>query len=187
MKKATLFFVQGGGEGAYIADKHLVSFLRNGLGTRYKIIYPKMPKESDPDYDIFETKIKQEVEKLEGDFMLAGHSLGACFLLKYLSENKMDKNIVGLFLASTPYWGEGGWQFEGFSVNYKLVAKVTEGVPLFFYHSTTDETVPFSHLSLYKKIFPQAGFREIIRPGHQMENDLSEMVNDIISLSDSPE
>jgi len=179
MKKATIFFIQGGGKGAYNADKRLVSYLLNALGENYEIVYPKMPDEDDPDYEAYKVKIEQALKKIDSDLILVGHSVGGCILLKYITENKIDKNILGIFLASTPFWGEGGWQFEGFSLDNKLASKITANIPMFFYHSTNDETVPFSHLSLYKEKFPHAKFRKIVERGHQLGNDLSEMVKDI--------
>ncbi len=180
--KTTILFIQGGGKGAYDADGKLVSYLRDTLGEEYEIIYPKMPGEDDPDYEAYKTKIEQELEKTDSDVILAGHSLGACFILKYLAENKTDKNIQGIFLAATPFWGEGGWQYEGFSIDNELAAKITADIPLFFYHSTDDETVPFSHLSLYEKVFPHTRFRSFAEGGHQLGNDLSEMAKDIRTL-----
>jgi len=182
MKRATIFFVQGGSKGAYDADKKLVSYLQNALDETYEIVYPKMPGEDDPDYEAYKAKIEKELKGVDGGLILVGHSLGACFLLKYLTGKEIDKNIIGIFLASTPFWGEGGWQYEGFSLDNELASKVTTDIPVFFYHGTNDETVPFSHLSLYKEKFPHAEFREIVGRGHQLDNDLSEMVNDIITL-----
>src|SRR5262245_6690283 len=101
MTKTTILFIQGGGKGAYEVDKKLVDRLGETLGDRYKIIFPKMPDESDPDYEKYKIKIEKELDKINSDFILAGHSLGACFLLKYISERKIDKDISGIFLLST--------------------------------------------------------------------------------------
>jgi len=38
MKRVAIFFVQGGGEGAYDADKKLVSYLQNALDEKYEIV-----------------------------------------------------------------------------------------------------------------------------------------------------
>ena len=51
----------------------------------------------------------------------------------------------------------------------------------FFYHSRDDETVPFAHLALYAQKFPQATIRELNGRGHQLNNDLSEVAEDIKS------
>jgi len=186
MKRTTVLFIQGGGEGAYEADKKLVAYLEKALRKNYEIIYPKMPDENDPDYKIFKATIEGEIEKINHDLLLIGHSLGGCFLLKYSTEKRMSKNILGLFLIATPFWGEGGWQYEGFTIDNKLAAEKTKKIQTFFYHSTNDEIVPFSHLQLYKEKFPHAKMRKISGRGHQLQNDLSEVVDDIkVLMSES--
>lgn len=180
--KRTILFVHGGGEGAYDADKILVSYLQNNLSENYKIIFPKMPGECDPNYETYKGEIESAINKVNGHLILAGHSLGACFLLKYISENKIEKTICSLFLIATPFWGKGGWNYEGFHINNELASAKTVNIPVFFYHGTADETVPFQHLSLYAKTFPHATIRIIEGRNHQMENDLSEVVQDIEAI-----
>ena len=183
MKKPTVLFIQGGGEGAYEADKKLSSFLKDALKDLYIVHHPIMPDESNPDYEKYKAKIHEELNKIDDKVILAGHSLGSCFLLKYLSEEKIDKNIAGIFLISTPFWGGDGWHYEGFRLKNNFASKLPVNTPIFFYHSTDDEIVPFSHLALYAKEIPRAKIREIVEGGHQLNNDLSEVVQDIKSLS----
>jgi predicted alpha/beta hydrolase family esterase len=184
MKKQILF-IQGGGEGAYEEDGQLAAYLRNALGDAHKVLYPKMPGESDPDYEPWKVQIKKELAALEGEVILIGHSLGSSFLLKYLSEEKLEKSIVGIFLMATPYWGGDGWQYEGYeaiALPEDFALKMPSGAPIFLYHSRDDEIVPFAHLALYAEKLPQATIREFNRRGHQFNNDLSEVVGDIKSL-----
>jgi hypothetical protein len=63
-----------------------------------------------------------------------------------------------------------------------FAAKLPQGTPVFLYHSHDDETVPFSHLALYAKILPKATVREIESGGHQLNNDLTMVAKDILSL-----
>jgi len=182
MKRVQILFIQGGGKGAYEEDKKLVSSLQDALEEQHDIHFPKMPKENDPSYELFEGKIDKELKTIKDKVVLIGHSLGACYLLKYLTEAKIDKHIAGMFLISTPFWGKGGWQYEGFTLNNDLASKRTVNIPLFFYHSNDDEIVPFSHLTLYEEKFPHAKIRKIVGRGHQLKNDVSEIVHDLQSL-----
>lgn len=183
MKKTTILFIQGGGKGAYAADKKLVADLKLLLGKEYNIRYPKMPGENDPDYGTYKATMEEALKSIDGDLLLAGHSLGACFWLKYFTERTVGTNIKGIFLMANPFWGKGGWHYEGFSVNSELAAKRTAHILTFFYHGTKDEVVPFSHLALYKAKFRQAFFRTIEGSDHQLNNDLSDVAVDIASLS----
>jgi len=182
MKKPTILFIQGGGEGAHREDKELASYLEDALRKSYDINYPKMPDENDPDYKSYKIKIDEELKRINGKVILVGHSLGSCFLLKYLSEETIDKDIIAMFLIATPFWGGNGWQYEGFTLDDEFASKLPANILIFFYHSADDEVVPFSHLALYAEKLPHAIIRKIIGRGHQLKNDLSEVVHDIKGL-----
>ncbi len=182
MKKPTILFIQGGGEGAYEADKHLALYLDDSLEKTYDINYPKMPNENDPDYHLWKVKFDQELKKIESKVILMGHSVGGYLLLKYLSKEKIDKNILGIFFISIPFLGEGGWQYEDMTLDKDFASKLPPNTPILFYHSTNDEIVPFSHLALYAKQLPHATIRKIVGRGHQLNNDLAEIVQDIKKL-----
>jgi len=183
MKKPVILFIQGGSKGAYKADKKLALFLQDALKEIYNIKYPRMPDEDNPDYETYKAKIEEELKKIHNKVVLIGHSVGGCFLLKYLSEKKIDNDIAGIFFIATPFWGDGGWQYEGFAMDNDFPSKLPTDASIFFYHGTDDETVPFSHLALYAKKLPHAIIRKIVGRGHQLNNDLSEVVQDIKGLS----
>ena len=182
MKKPIILFIQGGGEGGYEADKQLALYLQNALGKTYDINYPKMPNENDPDYHLWKVKFDQELKKIERKVVLVGHSVGGYLLLKYLSKENIDKHIAGIFFISTPFLGDGGWQYEDMILDNDFASKLPPNTPIFFYHSINDEIVPFSHLALYAKELPHATIRKIVGRGHQLNNDLTEIVQDINNL-----
>ncbi|HZR04293.1 MAG TPA: alpha/beta hydrolase [Candidatus Udaeobacter sp.] len=180
-----ILFIQGGGSGAHDEDKKLVVSLRSALGASYEVRYPTMPQESDPDQNRWKHQIRKELAAVSGDLILVGHSLGGSCLLKYLSEEKTDATIAGLFFIATPYWGGDGWRYDGYeamALPEDFASKLPKGAPVFFYHSVDDEVVPFSHLSLYRKKLLQAITRALHGRGHQLSNDLSEVAEDIKGL-----
>jgi predicted alpha/beta hydrolase family esterase len=181
MKKITILFIQGGGEGAYEVDHNLVVNLEEALKGIAEIVYPKMPGENDPDYQRWKAAIDEALAKIDGPVFLVGHSVGSFLLLKYVLETKIDKEIIGLFFIATPFVGDGGWEFEEMAIKPTLFLTPLPA-PMFFYHSTDDTTVPFAHLSLYEKKFPGATFYKIVGRGHQLDNDLSEVAADIKRL-----
>jgi predicted alpha/beta hydrolase family esterase len=183
--KRQILFLQGGGAGAYKEDEQLVARLRHALGTAYELRYPKMPTENNPDYKKWKARIGKELSVLKGDMILIGHSLGGSFLLKYVSEERFEKNVAGIFLLATPYWGGNGWRYEGYeevSLAENFASKLPSGASIFLYHSRDDEVVPFEHLTLYAKKMPQATIRALDKGGHQFNNDLPEVVADIKRL-----
>jgi uncharacterized protein len=181
MKKYVLF-VHGGGEGAYEEDRKLAADLRDVLGTAYDVRYPKMPDEDHPEYGAWRGRISKDLAAVDGEVILVGHSAGAFVLLKYLSEEAVEKPFAGLFLVAPPYVGSGGWEIEEDALRQDFSSKLPEGLPVFLYHSRDDEVVPFAHLALYKEKLPQATVREFDGRGHQFNYDLSEVAWDIKRL-----
>ena len=180
--KRQVLFIHGGGQGAYEADKELAANLRDELGAAYHVRCPEMPDEESPEYEAWKEKIEQELAALDGEVILVGHSLGALILMKYVSEEEVEKPIAGLFLVATPYVGTGGWEFEEDALREDFATEIHLRLPLFLYHSHDDEVVPFAHLALYEAKLPQATIQELEGRGHQFDNDLSEFARDIKSL-----
>ncbi|WPP52773.1 alpha/beta hydrolase [Catalinimonas niigatensis] len=181
MSRQVLFIQGGGGKEDYEADAKLVTSLQEALGKAYTLHYPFLPEESSPDFG--RTKqIGKEISLLKGEIMLVGHSLGASMLLKYLSEQQVQKEIAGIFLISTPFWsGDEDWK-QGLKLHKDFPDQLPKDIPIFLYHCRDDEAVPFVHLSTYAQKLPQAKVREIESGGHQLNHDLSMVANDITSL-----
>lgn len=186
--KQQILFIQGGGDGAYKIDQGLVRYLRRALGAAYELRYPKMPHESDPDYELWKARIQEELARVEDAVILIGHSLGGSFLLKYISEEKTITKIAGMFLIAAAYWGGDGWRYDGYErvvLPEDFAAKLSRETPIFFHHGNRDEIVPFAHLALYAERFPQAVIRAVHGADHQLNGDLSNVVADIKSLQTS--
>jgi predicted alpha/beta hydrolase family esterase len=174
-----VLFVHGGGEGAHEADERLAASLREALGSGYEVRSPKMPDEGSPEYGAWRDSISRELAGLDGEVALAGHSLGASVLLKYLSEAGVEDTVIGVFLVASPYWGAEDWEVEEYELREDFASQLPEGLPMFFYHSQDDEVVPFTHLALYAEKLPRATVREFDGRGHQFADDLSEVAEDI--------
>ena len=181
INKQVLFICGGGSKEDYEADKNLVDSLQEILGEAYTLHYPLLSNESVPDFGRIR-QIGQEISLIEGELILIGHSFGASMLLKYVSENEVKKKIMAVFLISTPFWsGDEDWK-EGFKLPEDFADKLSRDIPIFLYHSHDDEEVPFAHLAIYRQKLPWATFRELSRGGHQLNNDLTIVANDIKAL-----
>ena len=177
--KRRVLFVHGGGEGAHEADHKLAASLQDALGAGYEVRSPKMPNEDGPEYGAWRDRISEELADTDGEAILAGHSLGASLLLKYLAEEVQERPVAGVFLVATPYWGAEDWEVDEYALRDGFASKLPKGVPMFFYHGREDEVVPFWHLALYKRRFPWATFRGFDGLGHQFDDDLSRVARDI--------
>jgi predicted alpha/beta hydrolase family esterase len=181
-KKQVLFIRGGGGDEAHQADAKLAASLQAGLGATYHVRYPQMPDDNAPDSEWIQ-QIGEEIAAINNEVILVAHSVGASILLKYFAENKIKHPIAGIFLIATPFWGgDEGWQYEGFTMPEDFPDHLPKEVPIFLYHNRDDPEVPFAHLALYAAKLPQATVREGASGGHQFDNDLTQVAQDIKSL-----
>jgi predicted alpha/beta hydrolase family esterase len=177
-----VLFIQGGGDDGYEADRALVASLKENLGSEYQINYPKIQSdETSSDYGWIK-QIRENIDEVNQDLIIVGHSFGASMILKYFSENPVSRTIKGAFLVATPFWDRSvDWQ-RGLALNENFADKLPVEIPLFLYHCQGDEEIPFSHFDQYEQKLTKAMFRIIESGGHQLNNDLTLVASDIKSL-----
>lgn len=175
----SVLFIQGGGEGAHSEDAVLANSLQRALGPNYDVRFPRMPVESDPNVESWGQKISSELSHTSGNVILVAHSVGGSILLRYLSDEKVEGSIVGLFVLAAPTWDEDQWSFEDLKLPSDIAEKLSVIPRLFFYHCRDDDVVPFAHLALHGAQIPQATTSAISSGGHQFGNDLARVAIDI--------
>ena len=154
-----VLFVQGGGEGVHRNwDLKLVASLGKELGPNYRITYPLMPNESDPNVAAWQGAIAKALASLGDGVVLVGHSLGATILIDFLARSEAKQKVAGVFLIAAPFVGEGGWPSGEIEPLGEVGAKLP-AVPIHLYHGSDDETAPIAHLDLYAQAIPQAVIR----------------------------
>ncbi len=157
--------------------------LRKDLGSRFDVLLPKMPNPMNAKYDEWRILFKKIVPLLDNNVILIGHSLGAIFLVKYLSENKFPKKILATLLVSPPYDDEGMEESLSDFVLPKSLDKLNkQGGKVFVYQSKDDKVVPSSHLEKYKKALPSVIIREFKKRGHFDQLKFPELIKDIKGL-----
>lgn len=150
------------------------------LGDDFQVIAPSMPCKYNAKYVEWQIWFKKFVPHLAGEVVLVGHSLGGLFLVKYLSENKFQKNIKGVFLVAPPYDAKDvDYDLADFGLPKKLDLQ-TETTMI--YHSDDDDTVPIKDLSKYSSQIPNATIKQFTDRGHFRGEEFPELVEDIKSL-----
>ena len=179
MATTCVLFIQGGGKGAHSVDAPLADSLQRALGPKYDLRFPRMPDEADPNVPSWKQKISSELSRIPGKVILAAHSVGGSILLKYLSEETVEKPIAGLFVLAAPSWDEDRWNFDDLKLPRDIAERLANIPRLFFYHCRDDDAVPFAHLALHGARLPRAVMRAIDSGGHQFGNDLRGVATDI--------
>ncbi len=106
-----VLFIQGGG-GSDVHDSwgnKLVASLKKELGAGYRVRYPRMPNEDDPEATAWKRAIDRELRKLSNGVILVAHSIGAAILIDYLADGNLERRLDGVFLIAVPFIGGRGW------------------------------------------------------------------------------
>ncbi|MGM0482902.1 MAG: alpha/beta hydrolase [Patescibacteria group bacterium] len=157
--------------------------LRNDLGANYDVLLLKMPNPMNAKYKEWETLFNKIAPLLKKNVILIGHSLGAIFLVKYLSVNEFPKKIRATMLISPPYDSqEMDESLGGFVLPKRLNGLKKQAGEIFIYHSEDDRVVPYSHLEKYGEALPEATLRKFKKRGHFNQSKFPEIIKDIKNL-----
>ncbi|MET3697042.1 hypothetical protein SAMN05877753_101379 [Bacillus oleivorans] len=180
MKKTVLFIHSAGPQDPEHGSSNLSAYLENELRDKYQFVIPKMPSPENPKYVRWKDQLEKELNMLNGEVILIGHSLGGSVLLKYLSEESYNLTFSGLFIISSPYWGlDKDWQSKEFTLQNNFEQNLPAIPHLFLYHSRDEDIVPFKHHKIYAEKLPQATSRELEGRQHLFHNGLPILVNDL--------
>jgi predicted alpha/beta hydrolase family esterase len=175
-----MLFIQGGGAGAHEEDAELATSLRRELGTGYRVRFPRMPGEDEPDYTAWAERIEGELSEMADGAILIGHSIGASVVIKWLSEKAPPHALAGVFLVAAPFWHDHQfWHWKEVELSKGAAAKLPKETPIHMYQGEEDEIVPFEHLDMYAKAIPQALIHPLPGRNHQLNGDLSEVAREI--------
>lgn len=145
--------------------------LQESLGDDFTVVKLKMPCSRNAKYEewaIWFTKILPYIEK---DAVLLGHSLGASFLAKFLSENTLPASFAQLYLVSGCFGCGGGFEL---SEDLGMIEKQVREV--YIYHSHDDPVVDFADAMKYKEALPSAELVEFDDRHHFIGEEFPEIV-----------
>ncbi len=122
-------------------------FLDKKLGNGFEIIRPRMPLQDNAKYRDWKIFFERYLPLLRNNAILIGSSLGGIFLAKYLSEKKLPKKALSVYLICPPFDNTVGGEdlVGGFALksNLSLLERNTKNLHLLF--SKDDKTVPVAH------------------------------------------
>lgn len=154
------------------------------LGDEFEVFLPRMPLSDNADYALWKLWFEKTMDALNRPCILVGHSLGAMFLLKYLSEQKPKNVVTAVFLIAPEYVGPKSAAQEKTSFDVgEDISKITEVTDkIIFLHSTDDPVVSFDNQAIFKKLLPQAEYVELDKKGHCNTEDFPELLERIKML-----
>ena len=156
--------------------------LQDNLGYAYQVLLPSMPNKTNARYSEWKTYFKNLETILTDDCILIGHSLGAVFLAKYLSENNISYKIKATILIAAPHSDETEEDLTDFKIAVisdlftKQAGKVT------FFFGLDDPVIAQSEIKKYQIEVPSAEFKIIPAPDHFMREDFPELTKLLTEL-----
>jgi hypothetical protein len=155
-------------------------WLRERLGDDYEVILPIMPNKTNASFEEWKIWFEKIIPLLNDEIILIGHSLGASFVAKYLSENKFPKKLRGVFLVSGVFYkGSDGRSLASFTLPEKLDLQTEH---IYLYHSKDDPVVPFSALRDFENALPKSNSRVFEDRKHINQPEFEELAMDILNL-----
>ena len=132
--------------------------LEEKLERKFEIIRPRMPKQDDAKYKDWKIAFERYLPLLRKNFILIGSSLGGIFLAKYLSEHKLSKKALSVYLVCAPFDNSlptedlvGGFKLQ---TDLSLIEKNCKNLHLLF--SKDDDIVPAAHAEKYREKLKKA-------------------------------
>lgn len=156
--------------------------LQEKLGDSYQVLLPSMPNKTNAQYGEWKLWFDRIAEVAEDDCILIGHSLGAIFLVKYLSENVFPKRIAAVMLVAAPFEDEADEDLTDFKLSH-VSGLFTEQVtrPIFFM-GLDDPVIAATELDRYKIELPTAEYTILPAPDHFMRPEFPELVQSLVAI-----
>jgi uncharacterized protein len=142
--------------------------LQPTLGDDFDVLLPRMPMADNAEYDIWKLWFERILEVVNKPCILIGHSLGAMFLIKYLSENA-PKHEVPLLLLAAPEFTHvdmPSTEQSSFSLKGDIAELNKRAKKVVFFHSKDDPVVSFESFTRFKESCKDAEFQTFTDRGH---------------------
>ena len=163
----------------YLKQSSWKDVLQERVGGDYDVVRLQMPCKMNAKYEEWKIYFEKFIPLFEEEVILIGHSLGAIFLAKYLSENEYPGRIIATFLLAAPYDDESKESLGDFKLQNDLSELEQQSGVLTFYQSKDDLVVLFDEVKKYQAKLPHARYRIFENKLHFNDEEFPELVEDI--------
>jgi len=149
----------------------------------YEWLYLAMPNKQNADYEAWKIWFEKVVPYIETDTPthVVGYSLGACFLLRYLTENQSPFQIEAVHLVAPALAEEGvDGGLGSFAINTSILDTLDQKTSqVHLYHSTDDPICPYTHSEQVATAVPSALLHTFTDRGHFFQPEFPELLAQI--------
>ena len=151
------------------------------LGEDFEYLRSPSCKEKYADYEAWKILFEKMFPYFRDWLIIATTSLWSTFIIKYLCENTFPVEIKRLIMVAAAIGDTDQEKLGTFTLDKNKIHTISNQVhDIICYHSTDDQTVPFSDFIKLQEYFPDATFRKFHDRGHFfLEERLPEIEEDI--------
>jgi len=150
--------------------------LQENLGDSYQVLLPSMPNKTNARYSEWKLWFQHISSIFSDDCILVGHSLGAIFLVKYLSEETLPVTVKATILVAAPYDDEDTEDLTDFKLTGISENLTKTAGRLVFFNGHNDPVISQDDLKKYQLQLPSAEFNVLNAPDHFVREDFPELV-----------
>ncbi len=162
-----------------------LSSLDVALGEGFDVFTPRMPSSDNAQYEHWDLWFSRIMQALDRPVILVGHSLGAMFLVKYVSERDTAHQIRGLLLVSGRHDDPGTSEpHTSFTLQGDISTLTQKADRVVFFHSSDDDVVPYESFERFRTAVPGADFLAFDGRGHFLEPSFPELINVIQEVAE---
>jgi predicted alpha/beta hydrolase family esterase len=155
-------------KGQTMSNSHFIPWLQKQLQIQdIKADAPEIPFAFMPDYQVW--KVEFERFDITPETVLVGHSCGAGFLLRWLSEQK--NTTVKKCILVAP-WLNVENEHETMMFNFEIDSSLINRINLIVFESTNDNYFIQQSIKKIKTIFPNLKSKSFENKGHFCEVDI---------------
>lgn len=150
--------------------------LQGKLGDNYQVILPTMPNKTNARYAEWKLWFTNISKLFEDNCILIGHSMGAIFLAKYLSETKVRYKIKATILVATPYDDESDEDLSDFKLTKITDLFTAQAGKVTTINGEDDPVISHSDIQKYRNDLPGADFMTLPAPDHFVRTNFPELL-----------
>ena len=151
--------------------------LQSDLGSEYQVLTPSMPNSSNAVYGEWKLWFEHISGLFQDNCILIGHSLGAVFLAKYLSEQTLPVKVKATILVATPYDDESKEDLTDFKIKTLSSRLTRQAGRLVFFNGNDDPVISSADLLKYQTQVPSAEFIILPASDHFVRAEFPELLN----------
>ena len=152
--------------------------LREDLGEGWEVVMPEMPSPLNARYGEWRVWFEKYLPYLREGVCLMGHSLGAMFLSRYLSEEELEVEVSALFLLAGEYRPqEGNLREDDFYPREDKLPRLSAAAgEIYLLHSRDDPVVAYGESENLARALPGSHVVTLEDRGHLVTESFPELL-----------